>query len=62
MHFPEVLRNYGIVHQATVPYSPHKSDVEERMAEPPTELANFLLNHIKVGKKWWDEDIRLRCM
>lgn len=53
--FAEVCRKAGIVHQATVPYSPQQNGMAERMNRTLTERARSMLNHMQVEKKWWAE-------
>ena len=45
----------GIVHQATVPYSPQQNGMAERMNRTLTERARSMLNFMQVEKKWWAE-------
>ena len=45
----------GIVHQATLPYSPQQNGLAERMNRTLTERARLMLYHMQVEKKWWAE-------
>ena len=50
-----ICRRDGIVHQATVPYSPQQNVMAERLNRTLNERARYMLDYMQVKKKWWDE-------
>uniref|UniRef100_A0AAV1V209 Polyprotein n=1 Tax=Peronospora matthiolae TaxID=2874970 RepID=A0AAV1V209_9STRA len=55
--FTENCRKAGIVHQATVPYSPQQNGIAERLNLTLNERARSFFNYMQVEKKWWAEAI-----
>ena len=53
--FELVCRHAGIMHQATVPYSPQQNGMAERMNRTLTERTRSMINYMQVEKKWWAE-------
>lgn len=50
-------RNYGIVHQKTIPYSPQQNGVAERMNRTLIEKARCMMHYRAVPTKWWAEAV-----
>ena len=48
MAFQEYMKQHGIVHQTTVPYSPEQNGVAERMNRTLVETARSMMSHSKV--------------
>nr|CCA17441.1 putative polyprotein [Albugo laibachii Nc14] len=53
--FANLRKNYGIIHQTTVPYPPQQNGHAERMNRTLTERASCMLSHMQVEEKWWAE-------
>lgn len=53
----EVCRKSGVIHQASVPYSPQQISMAERLNRTLTEHTRAMQNHMHVEKKWWAEAI-----
>ena len=57
MAFQEYMKQHGIVHQTTVPYSPAQNDVAERMNRTLVETARSMMSHSKVPTEFWAEAV-----
>lgn len=56
-HMKQFCFEKGITYHLTIPYTPHKNGVAERMIRTITEKARTLLIHSKLPKSFWGEAI-----
>ena len=65
--FEEYLKEHGILHQTSSPYSPQQNGVAERMNRTLVEMARSMLQDQELGKELWAEAVataaylRARC-
>lgn len=55
------LRNRGIIHQLTVPYTPQQNGVAERKNRSLTEMARCMLFGANLNNKFWAEAVHTAC-
>lgn len=55
--FQNFLRDNGIKHQTTVPYSPQQNGVAERANRSIMEMARCMLQEASLDKKYWAEAV-----
>lgn len=53
----DFLKQYGIIHQTTTPYTPELNGVAERMNRTLVEKAKCLLLNAKLNKQYWAEAV-----
>ncbi|CAI7743717.1 unnamed protein product [Closterium sp. NIES-53] len=51
------MKSKGIKHDVTTPYTPQKNGAAERLNHTLVEAVRSLLQHSKLGSKWWGEDV-----
>ncbi|CAI7869366.1 unnamed protein product [Closterium sp. NIES-53] len=49
------MKSKGIKHDVTTPYTPQQNGVAERLNRTLVEAVRSLLQHSKLGSKWWGE-------
>ncbi|KAE9006901.1 hypothetical protein PR001_g17096, partial [Phytophthora rubi] len=55
--FKEYLPKQGIRHEQTVPYTPQRKGLAERINRSLVEMARCMLYHEGIDKKWWAEAV-----
>ncbi|GJU62276.1 retrovirus-related pol polyprotein from transposon TNT 1-94 [Tanacetum coccineum] len=55
--FEDFLRQQGVIHQVTVPYSPQQNGVSERKNRTVMEMARSMLYEKKLPKTFWAEAV-----
>lgn len=55
--FTKCLREFGIIHQKSVPYNPEQNGMAERVNRTLTEKARCMLIDSKLPKRFWAEAV-----
>nr|GEV23235.1 retrovirus-related Pol polyprotein from transposon TNT 1-94 [Tanacetum cinerariifolium] len=55
--FEDFIRQQGVIHQVTVPYSPQQNSISERKNRTVIEMARSMLYEKKLPKTFWAEAI-----
>ncbi|GBN96067.1 Retrovirus-related Pol polyprotein from transposon TNT 1-94 [Araneus ventricosus] len=53
----DFLKEQGIVHQLTVPFSPQQNGVSERKNRTLVEMTRCLLSKANLPQRFWDSNI-----